>query len=959
MNRALRGIGTSAILAQVAHPAIVSAHGREPNVGLVAFDPVDPSHLVARTTWALLESRDDGVTWTWRCAERVGFDRFSEDPPLTLVASGAVVLGTFDGIVHGDPLGCEWSPSADPDAWGAFVIDVDRDPHDPATVWAAVSPGAVDNTIVRSSDGGETWDVLAVPRAGAPRALLERLALAPSDPLRVYVTAAVPVQEGFPTRRAYFYRSDDGGQTYAETELPLEGEERNAHVLAVDPTDADRVFVRMTRRVTDEIPERLLVSEDGGATWMTTATLLEITGFAISDDGRRVWVGGWDGAFLRSDTGGAAGTFAPVGSAPDLRVRCLAWRATESEDGELWVCADGLAGGFAIARSSDLGETLVPAWSFTDATPDTACSSCSSIGASCLEHWPDVIADLALDLRFEGLDAGLAGFDGGTCDDTDASAPDASEARPDAGPARLPPTGCACAAPGPGEAPLGRRLPSWVALVALALAMRRGRRLVPTTAMSTVFARLARRSGMLALVLLTAGVCSSPMEAHAHGREPMVGQVAFHPSDREHFILRGTWALLTTHDDGETFTWTCAVAADFDRLSEDPPTVITESGYVALGTFDGLRRSSTVAACEYEDGPPTTRGAFVIDVQADPHDPRAIWAVYSPGNRENTILLSRDEGETFEVTATFERGILLERVRVAPSDAMRVYVTGATPSMGEEPRHAFFHRSIDGGRTFEAIEIPLLLEERNAHVLAVDPDDANRVLVRMTRSVTDEVFERLLLTEDGGETFRTVLEALEIVSVAFGHDGSSVWAGSWDGGLFRSEDGGASFEPLDAELRVRCLAERESATGGSELFVCVDELVNDYAVARSYDGGETLEPMWGFADVTNDVGCDRCTVVGAICPSYWPDVIYDLSVLGGVDGGRPPGPTDAGAAPMCGEGGVPFDAAIDAASMPTGGGETCACALATRGSRWGWGWLAFGLLALRVVTRRASRNQVR
>jgi len=454
---------------------------------------------------------------------------------------------------------------------------------------------------------------------------------------------------------------------------------------------------------------------------------------------------------------------------------------------------------------------------------------------------------------------------------------------------------------------------------------------------------------------------ASPSSVHAHGREPMVAQVAFDPADREHFILRGTWALLTTRDDGETFTWTCAVAAGFDRLSEDPPTVITESGRVAFGTFDGLRRSASLDGCEYQDGPAATRGAYVIDVQPDPHDPRAIWAVYSPGDRENTVLLSRDEGESFEVTATFETGMLLERVRVAPSDAMRVYVTGAIPRMGEEPRHAFIHRSVDGGRTFEAFEIPLLPEERNAHVLAVDPDDAQRVLVRMTRSVTDEVFERLLLTEDGGETFRTVLEAREIISVAFGHDGSSVWAGSWYGGLFRSEDGGETFSPLDPDLRVRCLAERESATGGSELFVCVDELVNDYAVARSYDGGESLEPMWGFADVTNETGCDRCTVVGAICPSYWPDVIFDLALLGGVDGGPPPGPPSGGPPRRGGEAGVPLGggwARLDASTTPPGGGGSCACAAARGRPPGPWGWLTLGLALVPLRrTRRARASE--
>ncbi|GAB4195067.1 MAG: hypothetical protein OHK0013_00900 [Sandaracinaceae bacterium] len=447
----------------------------------------------------------------------------------------------------------------------------------------------------------------------------------------------------------------------------------------------------------------------------------------------------------------------------------------------------------------------------------------------------------------------------------------------------------------------------------------------------------------------------APTTASAHGREPGIGAVAFDPSDRAHFVLRGTWALLSTRDDGESFTWTCAVAADFDRLTEDPAVVVTESGRVVLGTFDGLRRS-TERGCDYEDGPAEVRGAYAIDVQPDPRDPRAVWVAYSPGDRPNTILRSVDEGATFEVMAELPAGLLVERLRLAASDPMRVYASGAVPRSGEEPRRAFFLRSTDGGRTFAPREIPLLSdEERNVHVVAVDPSDADRVLVRVTRRVTDPLPERLLLTEDGGDSFRTVLEIREIVAAIFSHDGAHAWAGSWYGGLHRSDDGGRTFAAIDADLRVRCLAERASERGDGELFVCVDELTEDYAVARSYDLGATLEPMWGFADITNDVGCDVCTQVGATCPAYWPDVVFDLALLGGVDGGPPPPPLDAGPPPICGEGGVSLDASMDAAVGGGTGGGGCACLVT--GTRVGSG--AQGAFFAAVVIAWAGRRRAR
>ena len=465
------------------------------------------------------------------------------------------------------------------------------------------------------------------------------------------------------------------------------------------------------------------------------------------------------------------------------------------------------------------------------------------------------------------------------------------------------------------------------------------------------------RHVLLVVVCTWMAVITVPSSAMAHGREPMVGLVAFDPSDPDHFVLRGTWAFLTTRDGGESFTWSCAVAIGYDRLSEDPPVAITESGRISLGTFDGMRRSTT-AGCDYEDGSGDSWGSFVIDVQRDPHDDRGLWLAMSPGDRANTLLHSANEGESFELVHAFDFGLLLERVRLSPSDSMRVYVSGAIPRMGMEPRHVFFFHSEDGGATFASTEIPLMTEERNAHVLAVDPLNPDRALVRMTRIVTDEVPERLLLTEDGGLTFRTVLETREIVGAVFSHEGERVWVGSWDGGFHRSDDAGLTFNTLDADLRVRCLAERETETGESELFVCVDELTNDYAVGRSYDGGETIAPMWGFSDVENVTGCDGCTVVGGVCPSYWPDVLYDIAVFGGVDGGPAPGPTDAGPL-LCGEAGVPFDAALPHpdAAMRGGGAGSCGCSAGKRSTRRAdLGWLVGFLLALGAAgARRAGR----
>ena len=84
-------------------PALVCAHARPASLVHLAFDPGDPSRMVAQATWGLAISEDGGASFTWTCAAAFGVDARNEDPPIALTADGAVLLATFDGLVRGVP----------------------------------------------------------------------------------------------------------------------------------------------------------------------------------------------------------------------------------------------------------------------------------------------------------------------------------------------------------------------------------------------------------------------------------------------------------------------------------------------------------------------------------------------------------------------------------------------------------------------------------------------------------------------------------------------------------------------------------------------------------------------------------------------------------------------------------------------------------------------------------------
>ncbi len=132
------------------------------------------------------------------------------------------------------------------------AIDVAIDPRDPKTIFAALwqtrrtpwniyppsnGPGT---GLYVSHDGGSSWN--RVMATGFPAAGLGRmgLAIAPSDPNRVY--AIVDASKGG------LYRSDDGGRTWTLADADQRLWQRGWYfcTIAVDPKDPDIVYVSDT-----------------------------------------------------------------------------------------------------------------------------------------------------------------------------------------------------------------------------------------------------------------------------------------------------------------------------------------------------------------------------------------------------------------------------------------------------------------------------------------------------------------------------------------------------------------------------------------------------------------------------------------------------------------------------------------------------------------------------------------
>ncbi|HVA34018.1 MAG TPA: hypothetical protein VNG31_07695, partial [Candidatus Baltobacteraceae bacterium] len=243
-------------------------------------------------------TRDGGSHWQWRglprsyAISKILID--PRDPSRVLVgALGNPFVDSADrGVYRTVDGGKTWQHTlyAGPQSG---ISDMAWDPHDPRVVYAGVwqfrrkpwtfTSGGKTDGLYKSTDGGVTWHELK--GGGLPNGLMGRIgiAVAPSDPRRVY--ALIQSQSGL------LFRSDDGGSHWRMMSRDTLIDQRPFYMsrMVVDPTDADRVFFAS---------ENLLETSDGGKTFtdVSSAVHQDHHDFWISSDGRRI---------IEADDGGA------------------------------------------------------------------------------------------------------------------------------------------------------------------------------------------------------------------------------------------------------------------------------------------------------------------------------------------------------------------------------------------------------------------------------------------------------------------------------------------------------------------------------------------------------------------------------------------------------------------------------------------------------------------------------
>lgn len=361
-----------------------------------------------------------------------------------------------------------------------------------------------------------------------------------------------------------------------------------------------------------------------------------------------------------------------------------------------------------------------------------------------------------------------------------------------------------------------------------------------------------------ALALLL-GLATQPAEA---APPELLSGLALHPTQAERMVLSyrgGGQGLLYSKDGGASFQMRCGAAISDAFTRSRAPLHLTQDGTTLLGTFQGLIRGGA-DGCSF-DLEPSLSGLQVADFARHPEDPAVTFvATANSASGQPAGLVERDAQGRFRLLAaseTPETSITRLKAVARPGKAPRLYASAIAPDDSGDYR-PFIQYTDDLGETWIRREV----EGANAArvlLLAVDPTDADALAVAVLH---DGAPDRLLVSDDAGESFELRLELATLSAAAVAPDGR-LWVGDSGGETDYGAPGGLyvlegffSEARRVATFRVHCLGYQ--GKDGS-LFACTR---NEFGLVDT-ETGEFISRS-GLRDVKGFVECGE-ERLAAVC----------------------------------------------------------------------------------------------
>jgi hypothetical protein len=391
--------------------------------------------------------------------------------------------------------------------------------------------------------------------------------------------------------------------------------------------------------------------------------------------------------------------------------------------------------------------------------------------------------------------------------------------------------------------------------------------------------------------------------ARANGRFPTAQQLAPSPTDSTFLPMMATFGVVISNDTGSNDTgsndagsnwgWVCEKAIGY-QPTENPTLGVTANNTILVSTFEGLGLT-TDRGCTWTIGAGglTSQAVDLVVEPADRHSALVLTTAYGgegdAGPAYDTrIYVTHDDGTTFaQVGSPLDPSIVVETIDVAPSDSKRIYVSGTRRRAGVP--FGVLLRSTDGAQTFA--ELSLASDDAGAndiapYVAAVDPANPDRVYVR----VDNVGGTRILVSDDGLATTHQVWQATgQILGFALSSDGSKVYLGGPDDGLYVTSRAALAFTTQTWPGQVECLA-----VDRDRLLACSNE-ASGFAVGASTDDGASWTPLLHLGCVRGPLACAASSPVTMQCAPDWANQQGALGACA-PDTGLDAGTLEAGAA---------------------------------------------------------------
>jgi MYXO-CTERM domain-containing protein len=258
-------------------------------------DQANPDRLFLSATFGLLISRDRGQNWYHVCESALTPELIESDILFEVMPDGGMLTALVQPLQLSTDCGCTWQPVLGEDTT-EWVVDIAKaGSNSVVALVRSTSPSVY--RVERSTDSGRTWSSLSELSTGLQAYTLD---VAASDPMRVYVSATLipSADAGITESTPALLVSDDGGTTWVTRPVTGAPSGDQPFIAAVHPDDADRVFVRTDNWVPnddtglDDASDALFYSDDAGVTFRELLRKgAKLFGFALSPDGSTVLAG--------------------------------------------------------------------------------------------------------------------------------------------------------------------------------------------------------------------------------------------------------------------------------------------------------------------------------------------------------------------------------------------------------------------------------------------------------------------------------------------------------------------------------------------------------------------------------------------------------------------------------------------------------------------------------------------